>query len=164
MKVAIMSDSHDNWDNLAKAIAMANQEACELLLFAGDLISPPGVPILEKFNGQVKFVWGNNEGEKLNLTRKMDSSKKIKLCGDIFEGEIDGVKVFMNHYQRIVELAAKSGEFDFCVYGDTHDYASEKVGHCLLLNTGSIKGSSENGASFVVFDTTSKELQKLLIE
>ncbi|MEK9171104.1 MAG: metallophosphoesterase family protein [Patescibacteria group bacterium] len=71
MKIAIMADSHDVWDNLEKAVARANKEKCELLLFAGDFIAPPGIPILEKFNGKIKFVWGNNEGEKVGLTRKM---------------------------------------------------------------------------------------------
>ena len=130
MKIAIMSDSHDRWDHLAKAIDLANEAGCEFLLFAGDLIAPPGIQILEKFGGKVKFVWGNNEGEKVGIAKKMDASKKIEMCGDVFEGKVDGVKVFMNHYPRFVELAAKSREFDLCVFGHTHDYMEEKIGSC----------------------------------
>ena len=117
MKIAIMSDSHDRWDHLEKAIEVANSENCEYLLFAGDFIAPTGIPTLQRFKGKVRLVWGNNEGETVKFTRLMDKTENLKLCGDVFEEEIDGVKIFMNHYPRIVELAAKSGEFDLCIYG-----------------------------------------------
>ena len=52
MKIAIMSDSHDRWDYLEQAIEQAMEQAntggCELLLFAGDLIAPLRLAVLEK--------------------------------------------------------------------------------------------------------------------
>lgn len=158
-----MADSHDVWDNLEKAVARANKEKCELLLFAGDFIAPPGIPILEKFNGKIKFVWGNNEGEKVGLTRKFDTSKNIELCGDVFEGEIDRIKIFMNHYPRTVELAVKSGEFDLCVYGHTHEYEERMIGKTLLINPGEIQGYTTGIASFIIFDTKTKSVEKIVI-
>lgn len=160
MKIAIMSDSHENWTNLEKAITIANDESCDVMLFAGDLIAPPGIAVLEKFNGQIKFVWGNNEMEQVAMTRKMDASEKIELCDDIYEGELDGVKVFMNHYPRIAELAAKSGEFDLCIFGHTHEYYEEKIDNTLLINPGEIQGRVST-ASFVIFDTKTKEFEKV---
>lgn len=163
MKIAIMSDSHDRWDNLEKAVELANQAGCKALLYAGDLIAPPGLAILEKFNGQIKFVWGNNEGEISKLTRKMDASEKIELCRDIFEGELGGLKVFMNHYPRITELAAKSGEFDLCVFGHTHEYHESKVGECILLNPGEIQGYLTGQSTFIIFDTKTKIAKKIVV-
>lgn len=160
MKIAIMSDSHDRWDHLEKAVNIANEEQCEVLLFAGDLITPPGIAVLEKFDGQVKFVWGNNEGERLGMTRKFDASNKLELCGDIFEGEIEGLKIYMNHYPRNAQLAAKSGEFDLCVFGHTHEYFEEKVGDVWLINPGEIQGYATGKVTFIIFDTESKTLEK----
>lgn len=161
MKISIMSDSHDNWINLEKAVNISNEHGCEFLLFAGDLIAPPQLAILEKFNGKVKFVWGNNEAEKVGLTRMMDASEKVELCGDIFEGEIDGIKIFMNHYPRIAELATKSGEFDLCIHGHTHEYREEKVENTILINPGEIQGYKTGKASFVIFDTEDKSISKI---
>jgi len=163
MKVAIMSDSHDRWDHLERAVEQANTVGCELLLFAGDLIAPPGLAVLEKFAGAVKFVWGNNEGERMGMTRKMDASEKIELCGDIYEEVVDEVRIFMNHYPRFAELAAKSGEFDLCIFGHTHQYFLEKVGKTLLVNPGEIQGFATGVASFMIFDTTTKEIEKRVI-
>ncbi|WKZ30419.1 MAG: metallophosphoesterase [Candidatus Dojkabacteria bacterium] len=163
MKIAIMSDSHENWTKLSQAIAIANEKGCEYLLFAGDLIAPPGIKILEQFDGQIKFVWGNNEMEQVNMTRKMDASEKIELCDDIFEGELGGVKIFMNHYPRIGELAAKSGEFDVCIHGHTHEYREETVGNTLLLNPGEIQGYATGTSTFMILDTESKSVEKITV-
>lgn len=163
MKLAIMSDSHDRWDHLEKTVALAHEHGCELLLFAGDLIAPPGIVVLEKFNGSVKFVWGNNEAERVAITRKMDASKNIQLCGDVYEDTVDGVKLFMNHYPRFSELAAKSGEFDLSIFGHTHEYHHEMVGDCLLLNPGEIQGFRTGEISFVVFDTKTRKAEKIVV-
>jgi putative phosphoesterase len=161
MKIAIMSDSHDNWAKLTEAIGIANKEDCTHLLFAGDLIAPPGIVVLEKFNGKIHFVWGNNEAEKVGITRKMDASEKITLEGDIFESEIHGVKVFMNHYPRIAELAAKSDEFDLCIYGHTHEYREEKINDTILINPGEIQGYLTGNSTFIIFDSQARKVKKV---
>ena len=161
MKISIMSDSHDRWEILEKAIEISNENNCEYLLFAGDLISPPGLAVLEKFVGKVKFIWGNNEGEILGLTRKMDASDKIELAGDIYVDEIDGIKIFMNHYPNIVNLAAKSGEYDLCIYGHDHTYHESKVGETLLVNPGAITPYKIDGSTFIIFDTETKEVERV---
>lgn len=153
MKLAILSDAHDNWANLEKAIAIANERGCEVLLFAGDLIAPPGIAVLEKFNGSVKIVWGNNEGEKVGIVTKCAASSKIELCGDVFEGTLGTTRVFMNHYPRLAELAAKSGEFDLSICGHTHEYSQKQLGNCTLLNPGEVQGYVTGEAGFVVWDT-----------
>lgn len=85
------------------------------------------------------------------------------MCGDIFEDAIDSVRIFMNHYPRFVELAAKTGEFDLCIFGHTHEYHEEKVGSTLLVNPGEIQGYSTGKLSFIIFDTESRNLEKVEI-
>lgn len=161
MKISIISDSHDRWEILEKAIEISNNKNCEYLLFAGDLIAPPGLAVLEKFNGKVKFVWGNNEGEKVLMTRNMDASEKIDLAGDIFEEEVDGIKIFMNHYPKIVKLAAESRKYDLCIYGHDHIYHKSIVGNTVLVNPGAITPYKIEGSTFIIFDTKTKEVEKV---
>lgn len=164
MKLAIMSDSHDRWDHLEWAVNLANEKECSTLLFAGDFIAPPGLAVLGKFLGNVKFVWGNNDGEIQALTRKMDASEKIELAGDIYEGELGGVRIFMNHYPRPSELAAKSGEYDLVVFGHTHEYHEEKIGETWLLNPGEIQGYLSGNVTFIVFDCETREREKITLD
>lgn len=163
MLLAILSDSHDHWQNLEKAVTLANAEHCDHLIFAGDLIAPPGLKLLETFSGPTTWVWGNNEGERHKLTQLSDASDKLTLAGDILETELGGLKLFMNHYPRITELAAKAAEFDLCIHGHTHIYREETIGQTLLLNPGEIQGYITGTPSFIIFDTTDRSIRKILL-
>jgi uncharacterized protein len=164
MKIAITSDNHDNWINLEKAVKAANLNRCEQLLFAGDLISPPGIAVLEKFEGQVKLIWGNNEGEKMGITRKADASQKMELCGDYFEGEIDKIKIFLIHSPRLAELAAASQEFDLVIHEHNHDEKREiNVGKTLLVNPGGLHLYPGNTPSITIYDTQKKTVESVEI-
>lgn len=127
----------------------------------GDLIAPHGRVVLEKFNGKVKFVWGNNEAERVGMTRKFGDSSKMELCGGIFEGTLDKLKFFMNRCPRFVELAAKSGEFDVRIYGHTHNYRDETIGETILLNSGEIQGFATGVPGFVIFDTGTASIERI---
>ncbi len=164
MKIAIVSDSHDQWDNLEKVVKFANEQDCEYLLHAGDLISPPGVTILQEFKGKVIFVFGNNEGEKVGLTRKFDSIENLELKGTIYEGELGGVKIHMNHYPEIGYLAAKSGEYDLVIYGHDHTYYKDKVNNTLLVNPGALIRRGIDFISFLIFDTETKNTELIKID
>lgn len=166
MKIAILSDSHDSWGNLEKAINITNEKKCEVLLFAGDLIAPAGLERLKKFSGKVNIILGNNDGEKILLTRRAGASNNIKLFYDIYEETLGGIKVFMNHFPRFTELAAKSGEFDLCVFGHTHDYHHEQIGETLLVNPGAIQESAMSDtkeSSFIIFDCKTKKVDKIIL-
>lgn len=154
-----MSDSHDNWDKLNAAIDSAHNEDCSVLLFAGDLIAPPGVEILENFNGSVFFVWGNNEMERVGITRMIDASEKVTLSGDFYEGEFDGIKIFMNHYPKYSELAAKSGEYNLCIHGHTHQLRNETINQALLVNPGEIQAYKTGKSTYMIFDTSNKTVE-----
>lgn len=158
-----MSDSHENWTNLEAAVEVANEFECEYLLHAGDLISPQRVDILESFKGQVIFVWGNNESEKMGLTRKMDAAANIELAGGFYEGELGGVRIFMNHYPKYAEHAAQTDLYDLVIHGHTHVYREEHFGNTLLLNPGEIQGN-DGPASFVIYDTEGKTWEQITIE
>ena len=157
-----MSDSHEQFANLSKAVEIANEKWCEHLLFAGDLISPLWVKVLGEFNWPVHFIRWNNEWEKTWFVRKFDVSDHMTLHGDICELELGWVKFFMNHYPRIGTLVAKSGEFDVVIYGHDHTYHQEMINDTLLVNPWAIMGNKEP-ASFMIFDTETRKVEKIVL-
>lgn len=164
MLLCIASDSHDRWDHLEKAVEIANERGCQALLFAGDFMSPPGLLVLKKFKGQVHFVWGNNDGEKVGLTRQIDESENMTLYGDEMSKEIDGLKFYMNHYPHIVQDAALSDQYDVCIYGHDHIYHEETLDNgTLLLNPGEIQGYKTGTVTFILFDTETKKVEKMTL-
>jgi uncharacterized protein len=119
MKFALLSDSHDNMRNLDSAIAEAQNVGCEVLIHAGDLIDPSGIHHLQKFNGSVIFVFGNNDHDKEEIIRLAKYSN-ILVAGDYFDDTIDGARVYVTHYPHIAETVFLSNQHDLVVFGHTH--------------------------------------------
>jgi len=168
MKIAIISDSHDHYENLGKSVVLANDAGCEIMLHAGDLGAPGKcVNILSEFDGKVKMVIGNNDHELIGLMREAQAVENFELIktstgGDSYEEEIDGIKIFMHHYPRISELAAYSGNFDLCIFGHTHKYHEEKINNTFLVNPSSIH-PEQTESSFIIFDTELREIKRVLL-
>lgn len=165
MNIAILTDSHDNWEKMKKAITIANERGCEVVLHSGDLIAPPGIKILEKSNGNVHYVFGNNEGEKIGLMRACDATFNVKLEGNTMDRffDHDSLRIFMTHYPDIAALAYKTGEYDLVVYGHDHTYNVEKEGKSILVNAGEVCGYSTGIATCAIFDTETKEVERVVL-
>lgn len=165
MKIAIISDSHDDLSALEVAVAKANDANCSLMLHAGDLIAPTAVVKLSAFNGDVKFIIGNNDHEHIGLMRKSMATDNVEFIysgagGHCYETKVDGLRIFMHHYPRIAEIAAHSGLFDLCVHGHTHVYREQQIGETLLLNPGAVTKQGD-ASSFVIFDTNNQSVTKV---
>ena len=164
MKIGIITDTHDRQQTLVKATDVFVEHNVDYILHAGDLIAPFMINILDEFNGKTVFVWGNNEGEVEGITKKMEQIDAIELSGDVYEGELDGLKIFMNHYPLITEKAAKSGDYDLCIHGHTHEHREEKFNDTLLVNPGTLFGRISGTVTFMIFDTQSRELDLVTVE
>lgn len=168
MKILIASDSHDRWGNLENAINKGNKTECEIMLFAGDFMSPPGINVLEQFNGAVHFVFGNNDGELVGLTQMISASKKITLhyqSGESTLRETFGdLSFFMNHYPNVVRNAAQTNEYDVCIYGHDHLYHEETLANgTLLLNPGELQGYRTGNITCMILDTETLNIEKVKI-
>ncbi len=166
MKILIASDSHDNWEKLSRAVTVGNEHNCEVLLFAGDLISPPGIDVLRQFSGQVHLVLGNNEGELVALTRVCDSAPSVTLHGNLNGGTMEetfgGLRFYMNHYPLNAEHAAHTGSYDVVVFGHTHEYHEDHlVNGTILLNPGEVQGYRTGTSSVVLFDTDTRHIERI---
>lgn len=160
MKIAIASDVHDNFENLKKAIQIANKNKCQYFLFAGDFVTPTGLELFKEFKGFVEMVWGNNEGDQIGFVEKIAQIPNVKMHGVLYEETLDGLRTFMNHYPRFAEIAAESQQYDLCIYGHTHLYREDIVKKSILLNSGNLKGEREE-AGFVIFDTKDKSTERI---
>ena len=71
MLIGIFADSHDHLDHIQRAVEVFNQAGCELVVFAGDLVSSFAVPPLRKLNCKVIACYGDNEGNKIGVAAGM---------------------------------------------------------------------------------------------
>jgi len=134
--IGVMSDSHDNLSAIRKAVELFNEEEVELVIHAGDIISPFTIREFGKLKCPLKAVTGNNDGDLPTL--KKHFSGKGEITAFFLSIELDGRKIAVNHghYPEILEAVISSKKYDIVIYGHTHEYVNEKRGETLVLNPG----------------------------
>jgi len=159
MKIAILSDTHDNIWKLEAALAQMG--GADAVIHCGDLCSPFMIVRLGdllEHKPPVHVVWGNNEGDVRLICKLAANYDNLELHGQLAELELDGVRIGVNHYPEIARPLAASGQYDLVCYGHNHTKHSETVGECVLLNPGELMGM-KGDTTFAWFDTESREVE-----
>ncbi|MFC1996542.1 metallophosphoesterase [Chloroflexota bacterium] len=162
MRIAILSDSHDNIWKLAKAMP-ALAEADEVI-HCGDLISPfMIIRLIQGTRGKpVHIVWGNNDGDKGLIAEVASQAGNITLHGDFADLELGGLKIAVNHYPKVARSLAESGSYDVVCYGHDHIRHDEWVGKTLLLNPGELMGL-QGRSTIAILDSRTRNVEFLEI-
>ena len=167
MKIAVLSDIHDNvWklDSALKALGGADAMIC-----CGDLCSPFVIHQLGRgFAKPIHIVFGNNDGDLFRIAHNARSHEHIRIHGEWFRGEFGGRKFAANHYDNISRAVAASGEFDVVCYGHNHRFDVSRIGRTLAINPGSIMGATFGPAAeridvpstYVIYDTETDSAER----
>jgi putative phosphoesterase len=160
MRIAILSDIHDNVWKLAAALD--GLRSCSALICCGDLCSPFVVHQLARgFEGPIHLVFGNNDGDLFRIASNATKYGHVNLHGELFVGEFDGKRFAVNHYDGIGREIAASGRFDVVCYGHNHIYEVRSFGKTLGINPGPVMGAAIDAggswrtvpSTYVVYDT-----------
>jgi uncharacterized protein len=68
MKVGVISDTHDQIENILKAVELLNQEKVELVVHCGDWVAPFTLKFYHALKCPIKGIFGNNDGDKFRHT------------------------------------------------------------------------------------------------
>jgi putative phosphoesterase len=154
MKVAILSDVHDNIWKLAEVLEQVNGSGAEVLIFCGDLCAPFTLEqIGEGFGRPVHVVLGNNDGDPLFLARIASRFDHITLHGFFAYLELAGRRIAVNHYPPLALDQARSGQYDMVCHGHDHTANIERVGDTLLIDPGEVMGRLGT-STYALYDTT----------
>jgi len=139
MKIGVISDVHDNIWALPEALSRLSD--CEALLCLGDLCAPFTITeIAEGFPRPVHLVWGNNDGDKLLITRNAAAAGNVTIHGELAELEMDGRTIAMTHYPNIAAALARGETYDLVCHGHNHQRAVSQVGRTIQFNPGEVMG------------------------
>jgi putative phosphoesterase len=159
LRIAVVSDSHDNATNLEKAAGIANEQNCSYLFHLGDFVSPYTAQKLKEFKGIIKAVYGNCDDELPGLQKTI-----ITMGGDIdkppMKLELEGKQVILLHEPFLLDELIKSQETDFIFYGHLHKANVRKEGKTLVLNPGDSGGWVQK-PTFFVLDLDSAAVEKI---
>ena len=184
MKIAILSDIHDNVWKLAAGLQ--GIQDTDVMICCGDLCSPFIVDQLANgFASPIHIVFGNNDGDLFRITKNAQAHSHVlihgefaelveiegklvnrkefkKLHGKFFDRTVAGKRIAVNHYDNIALAVTESVKYDVVCYGHNHAYRVEQVGNTLTINPGAIMGydganQKDIPSTFVIYDTRTNE-------
>ncbi len=157
MLVGVFADSHDHLDHLRLAVQRFNDARCELVLFAGDLVSTFAVPPLRKLRCPFVGCFGDNEGNKTGLLAGMS------IVGSLNEPPVrftagDGTRFLLAHMER--QIRGLEEDFDIFVYGHTHKpvVGRDHAGR-LHLNPGETSGWTFGRPTVALLETSNQHVE-----
>ncbi|MCB0063266.1 MAG: metallophosphoesterase family protein [Caldilineaceae bacterium] len=140
-KIALFSDSHDNFQVLTSALDQANAAGAQVLLHCGDLCAPFMLArMAQHFPGKLHVIFGNNDGDGRLLQTIAAQYPSVTLHGIYAELTIDQRQIAMIHYPEPAKRIAQSGQLDLVCYGHDHQKFHEQIGRCHLVNPGELLG------------------------
>ncbi|OQX83214.1 MAG: hypothetical protein B6D63_06590 [Candidatus Latescibacteria bacterium 4484_7] len=151
MKIAVISDTHDHLDNLAKAIDEINGLDTEILLHCGDLCSPFVIDRLAKFKGEVHVVFGNNDGDRFRISKVAERFENITIHGEIGIVETPVGELAFAHKPETAIGFTHTGRYKAVFYGHTHRRRTEMADGTPFINPGELMGLIEE-PGYILFD------------
>lgn len=160
MRIAVISDSHDNVWKLDAA--MPHLCTAGAVIHCGDICSPFMIRRLGQGLAGIPLhvVWGNNDGDKLLMSQVGAGFAGIEFHGEFAELVLDGLAVAVNHYPALARGLARSGGYGLVCYGHDHTAHHERVGECLLLNPGELMGM-KSPSSLALVDTATLGVERI---
>lgn len=166
MKIAVISDIHDNVWKLEAALIKILKQKSEALICCGDLCSPFVIGLLkEGFPKPLHIVFGNNDADLHRITQQA-ASDQVMFYGEFaefmvenerlrprqefidratkvdrfFDSTTQGKRIAVNHFNYLARPIAASGKYDVVFYGHNHQYRHERLGQIDIINPGAIMG------------------------
>jgi putative phosphoesterase len=157
MKIAIISDSHDNLENLKKFFDFAKKKKIKILIHCGDVCNGETLKEIEKNFEQIYLCLGNADIKESLL----EEAKKTKIFEKKGKIEVSRIKIGFCHMFNLKEKNLEG--FDFYFFGHSHWPFLKKEGNCCLANPGNLAGLFYK-ATFAILDTKTKKVELKILE
>lgn len=158
--LGIIADTHDRLPFIDRAVHLLNEEEVELVLHAGDYVSPFVASRFKPLKAKMIGVFGNNDAER-ELLRKNFEEIGIQIRGRFAEIKIDGLKIALLHGEEtdLLESLVATGSYDVIVYGHTHQAETRKEGDTLVINPGEVCGYLSEQATIAFLKTETIDIK-----
>jgi len=112
MKILVISDIHENFDNLVQIFKDIKNKNIQQVICLWDLINNWIAKTIVAHWYPCHLIWWNNDWEIVNITKTFLSS-----WNTVAETVFDSVEfwwrnIFLTHYSNIAKSMAKSSDYD----------------------------------------------------
>ena len=140
MKIGVVSDTHNNLNNIEQIISLFNDLQVGIVVHTGDIASSKALEMFSRLKCDLVGVYGNNDREEIdiketakNLNFQFQEPPKILT---LFNRKI----AIFHEPQTIESFVKKNRDVDIILHGHTHRYRNENKKGTLVFNPGESAG------------------------
>jgi putative phosphoesterase len=168
MKIAILSDIHENLHNLKIVLNQIKDLDIKEAIFLGDYINPGLTKQFFSFcsenNIKLNAIFGNNDGDKGRILLFANENNINHSYYDFAEWEIDNKKIFAHHFDSI-GMSIDKNKFDLVLFGHNHEhYIDVSDPKHIVANPGEISSHITGTCSYMIWDTTLNKIELIKLE
>lgn len=161
MKIVVISDIHDNLENLQKCLGWCEEQGIDSLFCCGDITNSETLEFISKnFLSDIYLVRGNMD---IYDESEVEKYKNIKYFGRVGRFDLDGKNIGLCHEPFLIEKVLEKGDCDIVFYGHTHKPWIEKQKGVDTINPGTLGGVFQS-ASFSFWDTRKNILELKVLD
>jgi len=151
MKIGIISDTHDNLDNLEAALEILAAEGVTHILHCGDVC---GADIIQRLAGFEVWIAQGNMDRGIGLPWVAEETLGRGRLAWLHKLTLDGYSVGMIHgdNEEVLGNLVASGEHAYVFHGHTHRRRDQKIGCTRAINPGALGGTRKQNRSFCILD------------
>ncbi len=158
MKLAIISDSHDNIPRIDQMFDIIKKENIESIIHCGDVATLESLKYLSKKFSKTIYLSLGNVDETHGLQKKYINLENIVVFEKFGELSFDKINIAFTHFPKLAKELAQSQKYDFVFYGHTHKPWEEYISSTKLINPGTLAGMF-NRSTFAILDTKTKNIE-----
>ena len=160
MIIGIVSDTHDQLPLIDQLVKKLNELNVELVLHAGDFVSPFVANSFKNLKAPLIGVFGNNDGDTTFLKQKFKEFG-ADLRGRFAFVNVDGLRIALVHGddKEVMRSLLELESHDVLVSGHTHEPQTHRKGNTLVINPGEACGLLSGKSTIAVLDTGTLEAQ-----
>ncbi len=155
MKILVISDIHENFDNLARVLEQIPKLWVEKIFCLWDLINWWIARMIASQDIPTHLVWWNNDWTRVAITKKfIEANNGSIVSNECFDAcQVWWRNIFLTHYPLLAQSIAKSWDYDAVFYGHNHEKFNWKQETCLIFNPGEISAHKTQTCTFWVYNT-----------
>lgn len=159
MRIAILSDTHNERIRLRSVVAECRAEKIHVLIHCGDSTSPN---LIEEMDGfEVIYTFGNGDSSQNQIHQAVLATHPNSYCGYSYQGPVGGVQIGVAHgnMPELLDSMVESGKNTYIFSGHTHRRSDILVHTTRLINPGALGGTYHEEHSFAILDLEDGDLQ-----
>jgi len=151
MKIGIISDTHDNLENLTKAIQVLRAEGVTKVFHCGDVC---GIDVIRALRGFEVWIAQGNMDRHSGTTPAIEKIVGPERMRWLQKPTLNGYAIAMLHgdnEEMLMDLI-RSEHFAYVFHGHTHRRCDQTIGRTRVINPGALGGTRRQSRSLCILD------------